>query len=111
MWQGVCPDCSGRITTEVIEASEQPGGEAVPATFATSSECQQCLRFMSLPLTHAAAYHPESVTFHWEDGVDIMGTGLWEFHQYLHDGEWPADRVGTDPDEYWVALRRDDATL
>ena len=28
-----------------------------------------------------------------------------------HDGQWAADRVGTDPDEYRVALRRDDATL
>jgi hypothetical protein len=111
MRQGVCPDCTGRITTEVIDSSEQPGGDTLPASFATSSECQQCLRFMSLPLTHAAAYHPESVAFHWEDGVDIMGTGLWEFHRYLHDGQWSADRIGTDPEEYRVALRRDDATL
>jgi len=111
MRQGVCPDCAGRIDTEVIDASDQPVGDTVPASFATSSECQQCLRFMSLPLTHAAAYHPESVAFHWEHGVDIMGTGMWEFHHHLHDGQWTADRVGTDPDEYRVELRRDGATL
>jgi hypothetical protein len=111
MREGVCPDCAGRIHTEVIPVSDQPLADTDPASFATSSECQQCLRFMSLPLTHAAAYHPESVAFHWEHGVDIMGTGMWEFHRYLHDGQWTADQVGADPDEYRVALRRDTATL
>ncbi|MFC5973734.1 ArsR/SmtB family transcription factor [Halomarina salina] len=111
MRQGVCPDCAGRIDTEVFDAREVPVGNTVPASFATSSECKQCLRFLSLPLTHAAAYHPESVVFHWKHGVDIMGTGLWEFHHHLHDGQWTADRVDTDPDEYRVELRRDSASL
>jgi len=111
MRRGVCPDCAGRIETEVFDTSGEPVGETIPASFATGSECRQCLRFLSLPLTHAAAYHPESVAFHWDRGVDVVGTGMWEFHHHLHDGRWTADRVGTDPDEYRVELQRDTASL
>jgi hypothetical protein len=110
MRQGVCPDCAGRLETEVLDLEDVPSGEAVPASFATASECQECLRFLSLPLSHAAAYHPESVAFHWEHGVDVMGTGMWEFHRHLHEDRWTADRVG-DGGEYRVELRRDSATL
>ena len=111
MRQGVCPDCAGRLETDVLGLDDMPTGEAVPASFATASECQECLRFLSLPLTHAAAYHPESVAFHWEHGVDVMGTGMWEFHRHLHDDRWTTDRVDTDPAEYRVELQRDSATL
>jgi hypothetical protein len=110
MRQGVCPDCAGRLDTEVLDLEDVPRGEAVPASFATASECRECLRFLSLPLPHAAAYHPESVAFHWEHGVDIVGTGMWEFHRHLHDGRWTAERAG-DEGEYRVELRRDSATL
>lgn len=111
MRQGVCPDCAGRLDTEVIDVEDDSISDAVPASFATGSECRECLRFMSIPLTHAAAYHPESVTFHWEHGVDIMGTGVWEFHRYLHDGRWSSEQVRTDPDEYRVELHREKTSL
>lgn len=111
MRQGVCPDCAGRMTTDVIDTSTVASGESVPASFATVSECQQCLRFMSLPLTHAVAYHPESVSFHWEHGIDIFATGMWEFHRYLHDGEWNADRVETNPEKFCVEMRHEDTAL
>ncbi len=108
--EGVCPDCAGRMATEVL-AAETPIAESVPASFAASSACQQCLRWMSLPLPYSAAYHPESVSFHWEHGLDILGTGIWEFHQYLHDGRWAASQVGREPDEYLVELQCEGAVL
>jgi DNA-binding transcriptional ArsR family regulator len=111
MRQGVCPDCAGRMETAILDADDVESGDAVPASFATSSECQQCLRFMSLPLPHAVAYHPESVAFHWEHGVDIVGTGMWELHRHLHDGRWSAERVATEPAEYRVEMRRADTSL
>lgn len=111
MRQGVCPDCAGRMTTEVIAEEEMAVFEAVPSSFATLSECQQCLRVLSLPLTHAAAYHPESVAFHWAHDVDIMGTGVWEFHRHLHDGRWTAEREESGPGAYRVALECADTTL
>lgn len=111
MRQEVCPDCAGRLETTVIDADDEAVPDAVPVSFATLSECQQCLRFMSVPVTHAAAYHPESVSFHWEHGVDVMGTGVWEFHQYLHDGRWTTEQVATGPPEYRVELRRGDTSL
>ena len=109
--QGVCPDCAGRVETEVRDTDDVPTNEDVPIAFATISECQQCLRLFSLPLTHFAAYHPESVAFHWDHGVDIMGTGMWELHRYVKDGQWTAERAGGDPEEYRVELRRDAASL
>jgi hypothetical protein len=109
--QGVCPDCAGRLDTDVIDLDDVPSGETVPTSFAAASECPECLRYLGVPLSHAAAYHPESVAFHWEHGIDIVGTGLWEFHDRLHDGRWSTDRVGTDPDEYRVELERESATL
>ncbi|MFA9516900.1 hypothetical protein ACERIT_06740 [Halopenitus sp. H-Gu1] len=109
--QGVCPDCAGRLETEVLDASNQPTGSAVPVDFAANSECQQCLRSMGLPLPYAAAYHPESVAFHWEHGVDILGTGFWEFHPHLIDGRWTSEKVETDPEEYRVELQRETTSL
>lgn len=111
MRQDVCPDCAGDLETEVIDAENESVPDSVPVSFATRSECQQCLRFMSVPLTHAAAYHPESVAFHWEHGVDIMGTGMWELHQYLLDGTWTSKRTGSNSVEYQVELRRDATSL
>ena len=111
MRQGVCPDCAGRLETAVVDAEDQSVPDTVPMSFGTISECQQCLRRMGVPLTHAAVYHPESVTFHWEDGVDIMGSGMWEFHRYLHDGRWTAEQVDTDPAEYRVEFRREETSL
>ncbi|WP_254823175.1 helix-turn-helix domain-containing protein [Haloglomus halophilum] len=111
MRQGVCPDCAGRLETEVRAIDEAPEYEGLPASFGTFSECQECLRCLGVPLTHAAVYHPESVAFHWEHGVDILGTGVWEFHRYLREGRWTDERVDDDPETYRVDLRRDDASL
>lgn len=111
MRHGLCPDCGGRIETEVVAAENEPVPDGVSVSLATASECRDCLRFLSLPLTHAVAYHPESIAFHWEHGVDIAGTGVWEFHRYLGEGLWTAERVGTAPDEYRVEMRRNGASL
>lgn len=109
--QGVCPDCAGRLETEVVDTTVEPVGSAVPVSFAAISECQQCLRRLGRPLPYAAAYHPESIAFHWEHGVDIMGTGFWEFHRHLNDGRWTSERVDTDPEEYRVELQRETTSL
>lgn len=112
MRQGVCPDCAGNMTTEILDVNATEGApDGVPASFGTKTECQQCLRSMSLPLTHAVAFHPESVAFHWEHGIDIMGTGLWEFHSHLHDGLWRSERVDDGPATYRVTLQADATSL
>lgn len=111
MRQGVCPDCAGRIETSVMDTDDVPTSEIVPASFAMLSDCQECLRFLSFPLTHAPAYHPESISFHWEHGIDIMGTGPWEFHHFLHEGQWDTERVETDPAEYRVEFQQETNSL
>lgn len=111
MRQGVCPDCAGRLDTEVIDTETVPVSETVPASFGTYSECQQCRRCLSIPLSYAAACHPESVAFHWEHGVDIMGTGMWEWHNHLHEGRWNSERNDTEQANYRVVLQRDKTAL
>ncbi|OYR45541.1 helix-turn-helix transcriptional regulator [Halorubrum sp. Eb13] len=109
--RGVCPDCGGCIETGVQDAADIPFPDERPVSFITTSECRDCLRFLSLPLPVAAAYHPESISFHWEHGVDVLGSGVWEFNRYLHDGRWTSERVSTNSHEYRVELRRDTSTL
>jgi hypothetical protein len=111
MRQGVCPSCGGSIATEVLDTSEGSDEERAPGSFATCSVCEQCLLPMNVPLPHAVVYHPESVAFHWDHGVDIMEADPWEFHEYLRDGTWSAARTGTEPDEYCVELRVDTGSL
>jgi hypothetical protein len=107
----VCPDCTGRLETEVVDTDEIPVSKDLPVEYLTSSACQQCLRFLSVPLTHAAAYHPESVAFHWDRGFDVMGTGVWQFHRHLEAGNWKAERTATDPAEYRVQYQHESRTL
>lgn len=109
--QGLCPACGGRIHTEVVSASEVRLSDSVPISFLAIDECRQCLRVYSGPLTYSAAYHPASVAFHWDHGVDITGTGIWELHHHLYEGRWSSERLGANPDEYRVVLRRDDEAL
>lgn len=108
---GLCPACAGKMTTHVRDVSDVASVEAVPARYAAASECEECLRYVSIPLTHTAAYHQESIAFHWDRGVDILGSGAWRLHHNLHDGQWTAERTETDPDEYRVDLRHETAML
>jgi hypothetical protein len=95
----------------VWDTTEIPLPDKSPVSYITISECQDCLRFLSLPLPIAAAYHPESISFHWKHGVDILGTGVWEFNRHLHDEQWTSERIDTDPDRYRIELRRETSTL
>ncbi len=108
---GVCPSCAGRMESSVRDVRDHEALTAVPATFAADSVCQECLRYLSLPLTHVAAYHTESIAFHWDRGIDILESGPWRLHQHLHDGRWTAERTAEDPARYRVALDHDNATL
>ena len=109
--QGVCPDCGGKLETAVEEASGSPAGDSVPVSFAAVSECHHCLRQVGIPLPYAAAYHPDSVAFHWEHGVDILGTGFWEFHPYLLNDRWTAESLPSESAAYRVAFEHGPAVL
>lgn len=103
--QGICPACSGAIDGAVISAEELPLPDSVPASHFVLQECKQCLRGFSGPLTHSVAYRPASVAFHWDHGVDITATGMWEFHEHLRSGEWSSESLDTPEDTYRVELR------
>lgn len=109
--QGVCPECAGRLETEILDATTEPTASSVPVSYAVTHECQQCLRQMGLPLPYSAAYHPESIAFHWEHGIDILGTGFWEFHPYLDDGQWISERIESNSADYRVELQQETTVL
>jgi len=107
--RGTCPKCAGRLSTDVRELEEGPLPDADP--FVVVDSCEACLRRYSGPMTYGVAYHPASVAFHWDRGVDVTTKGMWEFHDHLRAGRWTAERLSTDPAEYEVVLRRGDDAL
>lgn len=88
---GVCLACGGHLSATVREIEDGPLPDADP--FLVRSECESCLRVYSSPLTYTVAYHPASVAFHWDRGVDVTERAVWEFHEHLYDGRWTARRV------------------
>jgi hypothetical protein len=107
--QGTCPECSGTLDAEIVDFSESPlpDGSALLVT----SECRQCLREYNCPLTYSVAYHPASVAFHWDRGVDVLRTGIWEFNEAVYEGRWTSERVSAGAGEYRVVFRHGDDSL
>jgi len=107
--RGICPQCSGSLSTDVTHRPELPLPDA--DQFHVTDRCEQCLRRYNAPLTYSVAYHPASVAFHWDRGVDVTTAGMWEFYGHLRAGRWTSERVADDPEEFEVVLRRDGDAL
>jgi hypothetical protein len=107
--QGACPECGGRVDSDVreLDAGMLPEGAELLAV----DRCTECLRQYNSPLPYAVAYHPASVAFHWERGVDITNEAPWTFHDHLRTDRWTAERASTDPEEYEVVYREGDDEL
>jgi hypothetical protein len=84
--RGVCPTCSGTVSTTVTDADETPLPET--EAFVVTTQCADCLRVYNAPMSYSVAYHPASIAFHWERGVDVTEHALWEFHTYSDEGHW-----------------------
>lgn len=104
--RGFCPACGADLSASVVALPESPLPDADP--FVVASECDTCLREYSCPLTYSVAYHPASIAFHWDRGVDVTARGVWEFHEHVRAGRWTSERVASDPAAYEVVLRRGD---
>lgn len=103
--RGMCPECAGCLSTEVIRLPESQRTETI--CHLVIDRCHECLRRYNSPLTYRVAYHPASVAFHWDRGIDITSKGLWELHEHVYEGRWVSERISTDPDEYKIVLRYD----
>lgn len=105
---GVCPWCSGRLATELLDEDDLE----LPAQVSVlvQDRCEHCLRQYNAPLPYRAAYHPASIGFHWDHGIDITATGMWEMHHYNRTGQWTADRNDGSA-TYRVVLRQDREAL
>jgi hypothetical protein len=99
----MCPECGAHLSADVIAVPESPLPDA--DSFVVTSTCEACLREYNSPLTYSVVYHPASVAFYWERGVDVTARGMWEFHDHVYDGRWTSEQTASDPEEYEVVLR------
>lgn len=101
--QGMCPECGADLSADVVAVPESPLPDA--DSFLVMSTCEECLREYNSPLTYSVVYHPASIAFYWDRGVDVTTMGIWEFHEYVLDGLWTSEQTASDPEEYEVVLR------
>ncbi len=104
---GICLGCTGSLSTSVLDAEGLPL-EGIHS-FLVIDECNHCLRKYSGPMVYAAAYHPASLAFHWEHGLDLSTKGMWELHQFKD--EWTTEQLSSDPAEYRVVMPQDSEAL
>lgn len=107
--RGLCPECGAQLSAEVLGLPESPLPDA--DSFLVTSQCDACLRTYNSPLTYSVAYHPASIAFHWDHGIDVTTKGIWEFHEYVYDGRWASEQVASDPDEYEALMQHGEDTL
>ena len=105
--EGLCIGCTGSLSTTIIDSEELP--VETPSSFLVHDECNHCLREYNGPLVYGVAYHPASVAFHWEHGINLSTKGMWELHQFKD--QWMAEQLSTAPAEYRVVMRRDPEEL
>lgn len=107
--QGLCPECGARVTADVRSVPDSPLPET--DSILVTSHCEECLRAYNSPLTYSVVYHPASVAFHWDRGVDVTSKGIWEFHEHVYEARWTSEQVASDPAEYRVVFRHGDDAL
>ncbi|MFD1600350.1 DUF7351 domain-containing protein [Halobellus rarus] len=107
--RGMCPECGAHLSSDVIEMRGNPLPDA--DSFLVTSTCQECLRGYNSPLTYSVVYHPASIAFHWDRGIDVTSRGIWEFNEHLYQGCWTSEQIASDPDEYEVVLRHEDDAI
>lgn len=107
--RGLCPECGGQLSAAIADLTDGPLPEADP--YLVTSECEECLRAYNCPLTYSVAYHPASISFHWDRGVDVTKMGIWEFHEHVYAGRWTSERVAEYPVEYQVTMQDDQGEL
>lgn len=107
--RGLCPECGARVSASVKHMPESPLPDS--DSLLVTSQCGECLRRYNSSLTLSVVYHPASVAFHWDRGIDVTSKGIWEFHERVYDGHWTSEQVGSEPAEYEVTLRYGDDSL
>ncbi|SDJ58378.1 hypothetical protein SAMN05216226_105177 [Halovenus aranensis] len=104
---GLCVACTGDLSTTVIDTEGLPVEDI--HSFLVRDECNHCLREYNGPMAYGVAYHPASIAFHWEHGIDLSTRGMWELHEFA--AQWTAEQLSDDPAEYRVVLSHDSDEL
>ncbi|AGN00502.1 hypothetical protein L593_02755 [Salinarchaeum sp. Harcht-Bsk1] len=102
---GLCPSCAGPLEGSVHPTAEMEDADTGDRDLLiVMDRCEECLRAYNAPLQLALGYHPASVSFHWERGVDVTSIPPWELFRRVYAGEWTADVAESG---YEVVLRHD----
>ncbi|NHN46014.1 helix-turn-helix domain-containing protein [Halostella sp. JP-L12] len=100
---GFCPRCLGRLRTALapdLSAEDDPP--------AVTHECDRCV-FSSYSVVGAVVLdHPAVVAFHYDHGVDLRETPLWELDWIVSSRH---ELVSTDPPRARVYVRYGDEEL
>lgn len=107
MNQGVCPDCSGSVTTSVHLCDDHtPGSETVCSNCGRRDSarvryvCTVCKNWNAVPIQVAVHDHPAVVSFYYERGID-MNYQVGDIDEFCQVWEylWEQDHAidSTDP--------------
>lgn len=99
---GICPNCAGQMTTEIIGATE---GE-----ISTTHCCENCKYEARAPLFGHVIRHPAVVSFHYERGIDITALPYWELQSLARD-QYDETVLADDPWTARITIESDDDCL
>jgi hypothetical protein len=102
---GVCPDCSGRMQTEL----SRHDGCSLDTGLRAAYTCEQCQQQFCSPIGLAVLDRPAVVSFHRDHDIDIARRPYWRLDWCVTDERLHTD--STDPWRLTVAISVDKETL
>ncbi|NHN40889.1 hypothetical protein G9C85_04470 [Halorubellus sp. JP-L1] len=111
MTAGQCPWCANAVAVEV-----HAGDGSLPSLHDTRDldayailRCTNCTGFHYLPVSQVLLYHPATIAFYHDHGVDLSAIPKWELRWAVTDAT--TEVRGTDPWRFTVRVPLDDDVL
>ncbi len=105
---GVCPECNGRMTTNIVEADE-PEDAPLGLSVHVEHVCAQCRHRLRSSVGLSLLDQSDVVSFYRERGVDLSATPYWTLPWCVSD-EY-VEVLDRDPWALRVAIPESDETL
>ena len=85
---GVCPECNGRVRTDIVPADDLDGREGHPISgqeVLVVHECQRCNNHVVSTVGLALLDHAEVVSFYRDHGIDLNTVRFWTLEWCVSD--------------------------